>query len=270
MKQTAFLTMLSFTDPDLRAQIEALPEGTALIGISTTGRAVAVNLDSESPHVLVCTARGGGSTTMLRSLTAQFLHQGAHALVLDPKRISHLWARSLPTVTHRGNIAGIHDALVHLAAELERRLDLDGDLDTVPRLIVAVDEANATLYRLARYWETFRQKEDPKTSPAIAALEEALWVGRAARVHVIFDGRPQDTVLKGAARELFATVILARFTADTWKVLALDIGPAPKQRHPQQGRFHVIRHGEVDETQAIRMTDADVVTWLTDPDDPTD
>lgn len=41
---------------------------------------------------------------MLRSLTAQFLHQGAHALVLDPKRIFHLWAKSLPTVTHRGNI----------------------------------------------------------------------------------------------------------------------------------------------------------------------
>ncbi|MBM7054100.1 hypothetical protein [Streptomyces durocortorensis] len=269
MKKTALLTMLSFADPDLRQQIEAMPEGTALIGISTTGQAIAVDLDGESPHVLVCTAAGGGSTTMLRSLTAQFLHQGAHALVLDTKRISHLWAKALPTVTHRGNIAGIHDALVHLATELERRLDLDGDLDTVPRLIVAIDEANTTLPRLARYWETFRQKDDPKTSPAIAALEQALWVGRAARVHVIFDGRPQATVLRSAARELFATVILARFTTDTWQVLAPDAGPAPKQRHPQQGHFHVIQHGEVDETQAIRMTDADVVTWLTDPDDPT-
>lgn len=64
-------------------------------------------------------------------------------------------------------------------------------------------------------------------------------------------------------------MILARFTTDTWQVLASDAGPAPKQRHPQQGHFHVIQHGEVDETQAIRMTDADVVTWLTDPDDPT-
>ncbi|QRV39225.1 hypothetical protein I6J42_34735 (plasmid) [Streptomyces californicus] len=150
---------------------------------------------------------------------------------------------------------------------MERRLD--GDLDTVPRLIVAIDEANATLPRLARYWETFRQKDDPKTSPAIAALEQALWVGRAARVRVIFDGRPQATALRGAAHELFATVILARFTTDTWQILAPDTGPAPKQRHPQQGHFHVIQHGEVDETQEIRMTDADVVAWLTDPDDPT-
>ncbi|MGW8719185.1 hypothetical protein ACWGNR_07745 [Streptomyces althioticus] len=104
--KTALPTMLSFHAPDLREQIEAMPEGTALIGISTTGRAIAVDLDAESPHVLVCTASGGGSTTVLRSLTAQFLHQGAHALVLDHRRISHLWAKALPTVTHRGNIVG--------------------------------------------------------------------------------------------------------------------------------------------------------------------
>ncbi|MFF7127192.1 hypothetical protein [Streptomyces sp. NPDC008240] len=47
----------------------------------------------------------------------QFLHQSAHALVLDPTRISHLWAKDLSTVTHRGNVAGIHDALVGLASD---------------------------------------------------------------------------------------------------------------------------------------------------------
>ncbi|MEU7158923.1 hypothetical protein [Streptomyces chrestomyceticus] len=268
MKKTALPTMLSFAAPGLREQIEALPEGTALIGLSTSGRAIAVDLDAEAPHVLVCTASGGGSTTMLRSLTAQFLHQGAHALVLDPKRISHLWAKALPTVTHRGTIAGIHDALIHLAAELERRLGLDGDLDDVPRLIVAIDAANTTLRQLARYWETFRHKDDPKTSPAIAALVEALWAGRAARVHVIFDARPHTAALAGmsATHELFATVILARFTADTWRRLAPMAGPAPKKQSPPPGRCHVVQQGSVHETQAVLMTDADVVNWLTDPD----
>jgi hypothetical protein len=266
MKKTALPKMLSFSAPDLREQIEALPESTALIGISTHGRAIAVDLDAESPHVLVCTASGGGSTTILRSLTAQFLHQGAHALVLDPKRISHLWAKALPTVTHRGNVAGIHDALVGLASELKRRRDLEGDLDDVPRLIVAIDQANTTLRQLARYWETFRQKDDPQTSPAITALEEALWAGRAARVHVIFDGRPNATVLGPGAHEQFATVILSRFTADTWRRLAPVAGPAPKQSR-QPGRFHVVQHDGAHETQAILMTDAEVVNWLTDPTD---
>uniref|UniRef100_UPI003673168D hypothetical protein n=1 Tax=Bacillus tropicus TaxID=2026188 RepID=UPI003673168D len=267
MKKTALPTMLSFSAPDLREQIEALPEGTALIGISTDGRAIAVDLDADCPHVLVCTSSGGGSTTVLRSLTAQFLHQGAHALVLDPKRISHLWARGLPTVTHRGNVAGIHDALVGLGEELTRRLHLtDTELDAAPRLIVSMDSANSTLRQLTRYWETFRSRDDPRMSPAVSALETALYTGRAGRVHVILDGTPSSSVLGVAPREMFGTVILARVTTTTWQRLAPFAGPAPKpSKH--QGRGHVIQECEAHETQAIWMTDADVVTWLTDPDD---
>ncbi|MFB7918047.1 hypothetical protein [Streptomyces sp. NPDC056061] len=267
MTKTALPTMLSFSAPDLREQIEALPEGTALIGISTDGRAIAVDLDAECPHVLVCTASGGGSTTLLRSLTAQFLHQGAHALVLDPKRISHLWAKGLPTVTHRGNVAGIHDALVGLGDEMARRLTLtDTELDAAPRLIVSMDSAPSALRQLTRYWETFRSKDDPRMSPAVSALEAALYTGRAARVHVILDGTPSTSILGAAPHEMFGTVILARVTTTTWQRLAPLAGPAPKSsRH--RGRGHVIQHGEVHETQTIWMTDADVVTWLTDPDD---
>ncbi|OKI49392.1 hypothetical protein [Streptomyces sp. MJM1172] len=166
---------------------------------------------------------------MERSLTAQFLHQGVRSLVLDPKRISPLWAKSLPTVTHRGNIAGIHDVLVHLASELERRLNLAGELEDVPRLIVALDEADATLRRLARYWETFRQKGAPTTSPAITALKDALWAERAARGPRHLQREAPAGALGLQAREQFATVILARFTADTWQRLALMAGP-PRSR----------------------------------------
>ncbi|MFJ2819005.1 hypothetical protein [Streptomyces sp. NPDC087294] len=268
MNKNALPTMLSFTAPNLREQIEALPEGTALIGISTHGDAIAVDLNAECPHVLVCTATGGGSTTVLRSLTAQFLHQGAHALVLDPKRISHLWAKGLPTVTHRGNVAGIHEALVGLGDELERRQGLtDTELDAAPRLIVSVDSTYSTMRGLTRYWETFRDKDDPHVSPAVTALEAALWTGRAARVHVILDGTPAPSVLGAAPHDLFGTVVLARVSATTWQRLAPLAGPAPKwSKH--RGRGHVIQHGEAHETQAIWMTNADVVTWLTDPDDP--
>ncbi|MFE7431228.1 hypothetical protein [Streptomyces sp. NPDC057545] len=93
---------------------------------------------------------------------------------------------------HRGSIAGTHDALAGLASELGRRNELAADdLADVPRLIVAIDEANATLRRLARYWEAFRGRDDPRTFPAVTALEEALWSGRAARVHVISAARPR-------------------------------------------------------------------------------
>jgi hypothetical protein len=73
---TALPKLLRLTDPGLREQMEALPDSAALIGISTDGRAIAVDIDA-APHILVCSGAGGGSTSILRTLTAQFLHQGA-------------------------------------------------------------------------------------------------------------------------------------------------------------------------------------------------
>ncbi|MER8225388.1 hypothetical protein ABTZ58_33515 [Streptomyces sp. NPDC094143] len=259
---TALPKLLRLTDPGLREQLEALPDSAALIGISTDGRAIAVDIDA-APHILVCSGTGGGSTTILRTLTAQFLHQGAHALVLDHTRIAHLWAKDLPTVTHRGNVAGIHDALVGLGAELERRTGLDGDLDDVPRLMVVIDRADDTLRHLARYWETFRQEDDPKRSPAIAALEAVLYEGRAARIHVIYDGPTNvgGRLIPGA-REQFATVILARVSAGTWQRLAPIVDPAPKSS-PLPGRVHVVQDGTAHPAQAVLMTDAEAADWLT-------
>ncbi|MFG2267310.1 hypothetical protein [Streptomyces sp. NPDC048720] len=160
---TALPKLLRLIDPGLREHLEALPASAALIGISTDGRAIAVDLDA-APHILACSGTSGGSTTILRTLTAQFLHQGARALVLDTTRLSHLWAKDLPTVTHRGNAVGIHDALVGLGSELKHRTDFDGDLDGVPRLMVVIDRADDTLRHLARYWETFR-REDVRSGP---------------------------------------------------------------------------------------------------------
>jgi hypothetical protein len=70
------------------------------------------------------------------------------------------------------------------------------------------------------------------------------------------------------AHELFATVILSRFTANTWRRLAPMAGPTPKKQTPHPGRFHVVQQDSTHETQAVLMTDADVVNWLTDPEDP--
>ncbi|MFB6814455.1 hypothetical protein ACFCV8_07910 [Streptomyces sp. NPDC056347] len=67
-------------------------------------------------------------------------------------------------------------------------------------------------------------------------------------------------------RALSGSAVLARVSATTWQRLAPLADPAPKpSKH--RGRGHVIQHGEAHTTQTIWMTDADVVTWLTDPDD---
>ncbi|MFI5867423.1 hypothetical protein [Streptomyces sp. NPDC051546] len=247
--------LVRLTDPGVRERLEALPASTALIGIGADGQALAIDLEAEG-HILVCTATGGGSTTLLRTLTAQFLHQGDHALVLDPTRISHLWATDLPTVTHRGNIAGIHEALLGLATELRRRLDLNGDLDGVPNLTVLLEQGDATVRQLNSYWEKFRQSSDPKTSPAIAALNDVLYFGRAAHIHVFFHTQANARVLGPGARDFFTTKILGRVSAATWQTIAPEVSPAPKSSK-HSGRAHVVRNCTVQETQILTLTDAE-------------
>ncbi|MFE7129457.1 hypothetical protein ACFVIM_01195 [Streptomyces sp. NPDC057638] len=116
--------------------------------------------------------------------------------------------------------------MVGLGEELARRLYLnDREPDAASRLIVSVDSAYSALRQLTRYWETSRGKDDPHMSPAVTALEAALWTGRAARVHIILDGMPATSVLGAAPHELFGTVILAQVTASTWQRLAPLAGP---------------------------------------------
>ncbi|MER5852507.1 hypothetical protein ABT126_37315 [Streptomyces sp. NPDC002012] len=137
--------------------------------------------------------------------------------------------------------ADIHDALVGLATELQRRIDhadQHGNADDLPRLTMVFEEADATLRKLARYWDTIRQKDDPKTSPAVDALNEILFAGRQARIYVLFDGHPTNSALDGGeGRELFSTVVLARVPTSTWDRFAPQVDPAPKgSTHPRPRR----------------------------------
>jgi hypothetical protein len=111
MTMTTLPDLLRLTDPGLRELLATMPASTQLIGLGPDGTPVSADLDAEAPHVLVGTGSGGGTTTILRTITSQLLHHGAHALVLDQTRISHPWARDLPTVTYRADVAA-HVALL--------------------------------------------------------------------------------------------------------------------------------------------------------------
>lgn len=256
--------LLRLADPGVREQLEALPASMALIGHGANGQAVTVDVDAD-PHVLVRTGGGAGSTTLLRTLTAQLLHHGAHALVLDIQQVSHPWAHELPAVTHRADVTGIHDALVGLVPELRRRIDYidqHGGYGGLPRLAVVFDGVDAARRQLVRHWQTVRESGDPKVSPAVDALSTVLHVGRQARIHVLLDGRPTADVLGPQAREQFSTVVLAQITADTWRHLAPTVGPAPKGR-PHPGRVHVVHHGTARQAQVLHLTEGEATAWAT-------
>ncbi|MFG3158059.1 FtsK/SpoIIIE domain-containing protein [Streptomyces sp. NPDC048219] len=255
--------LLRLTDTGLREQLEAMPASQALIGLGADGQPVSVDWDTESPHVLVCSASGGGTSTTLRTLAAQLLHHGAHTVVLDPKRISQTWARGVDNVTYCRDIETIHDALVGLRTELQRRtahIDQYGECDDLPRLTVLLEVAHHTLRQLTRYWDKVRQANDPKASPAVDALHELLFAGRGARMHVLFGGQSDTTPLGAVVREQFSTVVLGRVTTRTWGRLAPQIHPAPKGS-TRPGRVHVVQGATAHPTQVLLMTDTEAADW---------
>ncbi|WKU42613.1 pRL2-11 [Streptomyces sp. VNUA116] len=260
---------LHFRDPQVRELVARMPESAPLIGLGSSGKRISVDLDAESPHVMVSAGTGGGKSVILRTIAAQLIRNGARAFVLDYKRISHPWARGVPGVTYCRDIAEIHEALIELGVEGRRRMylaeQLGEDADPAgvgPRLAILLEEVNATMKQLARYWEKTRQKGDPKTSPAIDALAEILFMGRQVRLHVLLVAQSATARALGGPemRENFYTRILARYSQNAWRMLAPEITPAPKSTS-HIGRAQVVLGGAAHETQVLFMTHAEARAW---------
>jgi hypothetical protein len=253
---------------DVRDLLRKIAPTALLVGLGRGREPVCWELDADSPHCCLSMGSGGGKSATARALVAQHLARGGVALILDVKRLSHAWARGLPNVRICRDIAEIHEALIWLQGELDRRnakadegSDLDGNTDHVdigPRLLVVAEELNATAVRLSKHWAKIKGKDDPKTSPAVEALGDALFMGRQVRVNVIAIAQmlTARTVGGGEARENLGCRILARFTLNNWRVLVPEVWPAPRSsRH--RGRMQVCVSGDVRETQGIFLTPAE-------------
>lgn len=250
-------------------KVLASPESAPLIGIGPQDKVVSVDLDAESPHILVSASTGGGKSVITRTMAAQMLHNGSQLTVLDFKRHSHKWAQGLSNVTYCREIHEIHNVLVELGAEGLRRNKVVDDWDGTegeepvgPRMALLIEEANATMGKLKKYWMAIRTKDDPKESPAIEALREILFMGRAVKMHVLLVAQSATAAALGGpeVRECFATRILARYTQNAWKMLVPEVSPIPRStRHV--GRAQVVLGGVATETQVLFMTSEEARRW---------
>lgn len=266
-----------FAEDSVQQLVMAAPESAPLIGVGPQGIRVSVDLDAESPHILVSASTGGGKSVITRTMAAQMLHNGAQLVVLDFKRHSHKWARGLPNVAYCRDIEDIHEALVTLGREGHRRnivvddWEGEGDAPVGPRMALILEEANATVSKLKRYWAAARKTKgdefgpaDPKESPAIDALREILFMGRAVKLHVFLVAQSATAAALGGpeVRECFSTRILARYTRNAWNMLVPEVQPVPRStRHI--GRAQVVLGGVAHETQVAFFTDSEARGWAT-------
>nr|WP_015060848.1 ATP-binding protein [Planobispora rosea]ABC59123.1 putative Tra protein [Planobispora rosea] len=163
------------------------PESAPIIGLGQRGRIIAVDLDSESPHILLSMSSGGGKSVTARTIAAQILARGGQVVICDFKKVSHRWARGLPGVIYARSMEQIHDAIIMVADEGMRRFDMieedrDDEVAQLPRVLLIMEEMNATMSKLNRYWSKIKGKDDPKQSPAVEAFGDVLFMGRQARL----------------------------------------------------------------------------------------
>ena len=270
---------------DIRPHLEIADEAQPILGLGSGGRdAVALDFDGDTPHVLVSVPSGGGKSLAARLIASQILHYGGQLLILDYKKISHTWADGLPGVTYARSPEEIHAALLGLQQEIARRYEAaTGELEpsslsneTGPpqaetgiarRLLVIVEELNATADILQAHWQNHRPRGvNLQRSPAVMALQAALYTGRQALVNVCALSQKGTANAFGgssgaAARENTTPIIGGNRSANTWAMLAPDITPPLRSTHP--GRMHVVTGDHARAVQVAYLSDQQARLWAT-------
>lgn len=249
---------------DWALEIANAQETAPIIGVAPQRKLVTVDLEGESPHVLMAAGTGGGKSEAMKNISAQLMRHGAQLVVLDPKRASHKWAKGLQMVDYYRDTEDIHNALVVLGeiGDYRTRLTDEEDEPDLRRILIIVEEANTLLPRLKKYWDENKPKGGPKTSPAIAALGEIMFMGRTAKMNILMLAQSGTVRALGGPeiRENFATRMLARHTVNAWKMLVPEASFIPKVT--TKGRLAVVKGVNAERVQGLYWTDEEARDWI--------
>lgn len=225
----------------VRRHVEATELDRPVIGLGPGGRPGHLDYSGNSPHIAISGGSGTGKSVLLKFLLGQRMHLGTGLIVLDYKRVSHRWAHNLPGCVYAWRLADMHDLLVLVGEELERRLetvlpednDPDADMQVFQVVDIVLEEINSLSMMLRAYWAEIRQPGDPSESPAMMAVKRGVNMGREFGMHFHAAGQRLSASVFGSnggdLRESFQERLLAKWTRQTWAMLA---GGLPYQRFP--------------------------------------
>lgn len=244
---------------ELLAHFDRLGDAEFYLGQGPGNTAVTISLDDDSPHIAVSAGSGAGKSVLAQLIAVQVLRRGGRVVILDRKG-SHRWALGLPGVDYCTHPEQMHNALLREAAEADERNTLamhePEGWDPGPRTLVICEELNATIGQLARWWDDNRPPGGQKRSPAITALNDIAFMGRAAKKNLLAIAQMLTARAIGGpeARENFGIRALARFTRNNWQMLVPEAAMPRSSR--TLGRWQIVVGGVAVETQVCYLTAA--------------
>jgi hypothetical protein len=249
----------------VKAAMEAALEHSPVLGLDRNEKPVSADLEADAPHILVSIPTNGGKSTFVRNVACQVLNKGAHVVLMDVKRHSHRWAKGIDSVTYLRETSEIHNALILLAEEADRRNRiLDDDPNAkFQRIFIAIEEWNTTQDYLMGHWAEIKDDSKLKKSPAIAARSALLNMGRGVGINMlgVFQDASVAVVGSRSDREAFYNRVLALYTPATWKMLVPDIAQIPRVSD-KKGRIQVAQRGKKpQEIQVTNFSEHEARAW---------
>jgi hypothetical protein len=225
--------------------LERADSVSPFLGTSAAG-AVSWDLGDDSPHIGIVGGSGSGKSELMAWVVAQFMRGGAGVVVLDPKGTSHRWLMSIPEVLYCGTPAMLHDTIMWLDSEMDRRAaaNLAAPADIAwPRLVVVLEERNSLQDKLRDHWADVRGPGMPQMSPAVRALDRLASMGRSLGITVVLAAQETAQAAIGKKGNYGAWAIAGRLQQNHWKNI-MGAGARKPAISVKPGRFGYVVAGQ--------------------------
>lgn len=239
-----------------------------VIGLGSRGVPIVIDLEDDSPHILVSGGSGAGKSVLTRGLEAHFLHHGATIDFVDITKAgaSVVWAKGLPNCHFWRTAASAHNRLVQIGDIISERGELNwqaGKTLAHDRIILVMEETNDAMDSLRAYWQEAKPKGWKGESPAITAYRKVIRAGRELGVHAIVVAQYGTVQAVGGpdTRASLAARCLGRYDHNQWKSIAGGIPMPSRANDPERGRWQIILGGVVTGCQVAMWTVEQARSW---------
>jgi hypothetical protein len=212
---------------DVIEAVRATTQDKPVLGLGTRSETVYLDFTGEIAHLAASIGTGGGKSSFLRFLMAQFAYHGCRDFeVIDVKMVSLEGMENLPGLRYHRHIQECWDAIARIRREMDQRYEirLQNPNREFPRKIVLLEEQNAFAELTRVHW---KDQGGKGTAPVWSDITLILTMARQVNINLI--GMYQRMSAKasggGELRDQYGLKLLSRFSPQAWDAL---VGSRPR------------------------------------------